>query len=367
MRKTFLQILFLFASIVGYAQSEIHFTIQKSETKGLSEDVVNALDLKLHQIFNRNSAAAADVYNVFAVTPSLSLGNVLSTDGGMVRNISLAQGELVLIAKNIIDGAEYYSVTIPVEGETIGNTEKAMQSMIKGIKVTDPAFTRFIRTARKKIGEYYAANCAFIIQKAQSLSNQGRSQEAINYLSAATANVPCYDQVCALQQQIIEQNGLTPEPKVVEKTVVVEKIVEKPVVVEKVVEKPVSTPAPVTPDCEMTISTNDLEFRIISCTGNTTQKRITLKAEYTNLNADISRGVVAMETVIDDNGKELGYRNMAVTSDGGTQEWLNMPARINLKHDFYIVNYDHSMDRIAYLKLKVRDAFVEIRNLKVEW
>lgn len=71
--------------MVGYAQSDIHFTILKSETKGLSEDVVNALDLKLHQVFNRNSAAAADVYNVFAVLPSLSLDKVLSTDGGMVR------------------------------------------------------------------------------------------------------------------------------------------------------------------------------------------------------------------------------------------------------------------------------------------
>lgn len=67
MKKTFLQIIFLFVAMVGYAQSDIHFTILKSETKGLSEDVVDALDLKLHQVFNRNSAAAADVYNVFAV------------------------------------------------------------------------------------------------------------------------------------------------------------------------------------------------------------------------------------------------------------------------------------------------------------
>ena len=160
MKKTFLQIIFLFVAMVGYAQSDIHFTILKSETKGLSEDVVNALDLKLHQVFNRNSAAAADVYNVFAVSPSLSLDKVLSTDGGMVRNVSLAQGELVLIAKNIIDGAEYYSVTIPVQGEAVGNKEKAMLSMVKNIKVTAPAFTRFINTARKKIADYYANNCA---------------------------------------------------------------------------------------------------------------------------------------------------------------------------------------------------------------
>lgn len=351
MKKTFLQIIFLFVAMVGYAQSDIHFTILKSETKGLSEDVVDALDLKLHQVFNRNSAAAADVYNVFAVSPSLSLDKVLSTDGGMVRNVSLAQGELVLIAKNIIDGAEYYSVTIPVQGEAVGNKEKAMLSMVKNIKVTAPAFTRFINTARKKIADYYANNCAFILQKAQSLYDQNRCQEAVSYLSAATANVPCYDQAAALQKQILENMDNTPEP----------------VVVEKVVEKPVPAPAPAAPECEITISKNDLDFRILSCTGNPMQKRITIKAEYVNNNANISNGDIAMNVVIDDNGRELTRENMAVTSNDSSYEWVSMPARVKLKHDFYIINYDHPMETVSYLKLKVRDGIVEIRNLKVNW
>ena len=351
MKKTFLQIIFLFVAMVGYAQSDIHFTILKSETKGLSEDVVDALDLKLHQVFNRNSAAAADVYNVFAVSPSLSLDKVLSTDGGMVRNVSLAQGELVLIAKNIIDGAEYYSVTIPVQGEAVGNKEKAMLSMVKNIKVTAPAFTRFINTARKKIADYYANNCAFILQKAQSLYNQNHCQEAVSYLSAATANVPCYDQAAALQKQILENMDNTPEP----------------VVVEKVVEKPVPAPAPAAPECEITISKNDLDFRILSCTGNPMQKRITIKVEYVNNNANISNGDIAMNVVIDDNGRELTRENMAVTSNDSSYEWVSMPARVKLKHDFYIINYDHPMETVSYLKLKVRDGIVEIRNLKVNW
>lgn len=351
MKKTFLQIIFLFVAMVGYAQSDIHFTILKSETKGLSEDVVDALDLKLHQVFNRNSAAAADVYNVFAVSPSLSLDKVLSTDGGMVRNVSLAQGELVLIAKNIIDGAEYYSVTIPVQGEALGNKEKAMLSMVKNIKVTAPAFTRFINTARKKIADYYANNCAFILQKAQTLYNQNRCQEAVSYLSAATANVPCYDQAAALQKQILENMDNTPEP----------------VVVEKVVEKPVPAPAPAAPECEITISKNDLDFRILSCTGNPMQKRITIKAEYVNNNANISNGDIAMNVVIDDNGRELTRENMAVTSNDSSYEWVSMPARVKLKHDFYIINYDHPMETVSYMKLKVRDGIVEIRNLKVNW
>ena len=146
-----------------------------------------------------------------------------------------------------------------------------------------------------------------------------------------------------------------------------EKVVEKPVVVEKVVEKPVPAPAPAAPECEITISKNDLDFRILSCTGNPMQKRITIKAEYVNNNANISNGDIAMNVVIDDNGRELTRENMAVTSNDSSYEWVSMPARVKLKHDFYIINYDHPMETVSYLKLKVRDGIVEIRNLKVNW
>lgn len=361
MKRTFLQIIFLFLAVVGYAQNDIHFTVLKSETKGLSEDVVDALDLKLHQIFNRNSAAAADVYNVFAVTPSLSLDNVLSSEG-LVRNVSLAQGELVLIAKNVIDGAEYYSVTIPIEGEAIGDKEKAMKSMVKNIKVTDPAFTRFIRTARKKIADYYASNCALILQKAQALYNQNRCDEAINYLSAATANIPCYDQAFALQQEILQQHSPKgPDTVYVDK--VVERVVEKPVIVER----PQPVPIPKAPECDITVSKNDLDFKIVRCFGTPQQKRITIVTEYVNKNSNMDKGGIAFNVAIDDNGNDVSNQNLSVSDNGSSYDWVSMPTRINKKQNFYITNYDHAMPVLSYLKLKIRDAIVEIRNLKVEW
>lgn len=123
-----------------------------------------------------------------------------------------------------------------------------------------------------------------------------RYKEAISYLSAATANIPCYDQAYALQEQILAKLGTKPDTviveKVVEKPVVVEKVVEKPVVVEKIVEKPVPAEAPTAPKCEITISMNDLEFRILSCKGEPTQRRITIKAEYVNQNVNIANGAI---------------------------------------------------------------------------
>ena len=157
---------------------------------------------------------------MFAIEPTISVEKIISTKDGVVLDVPIAQGELVLIAKNIIDGAEYYSTSIELEGESLGSKDKAMKSMIKGIKVTDPAYKQFINTARKKIEEYYSTNCAFILQKAKALYNQQRYKEAISYLSAATANIPCYDQAYALQEQILAKFGTKPD------TVIVEKVVE---------------------------------------------------------------------------------------------------------------------------------------------
>ena len=120
MKRLFTQIAMMTLAIVGYAQSDIHFSTVKAADKNLPAEVVDALDLKMHQVLNRNSAAAADAYNVFAIEPALSLGDVLSTEG-LARNVAVAKGELVLIAKNIIDGTEYYSLTIPVEADAVGD------------------------------------------------------------------------------------------------------------------------------------------------------------------------------------------------------------------------------------------------------
>ena len=111
------------------AQTDIQFSILKAEADGMSASVTNALDLKLRQVFDRNGAGAADLYNVFAIEPTISVEKIISTKDGVVLDVPIAQGELVLIAKNIIDGAEYYSTSIELEGESLGSKDKAMKSM----------------------------------------------------------------------------------------------------------------------------------------------------------------------------------------------------------------------------------------------
>ena len=147
MKKILLQIVFFLSATIAMAQTDIQFSILKAEADGMSASVTNALDLKLRQVFDRNGAA--DLYNVFAIEPTISVEKIISTKDGVVLDVPIAQGELVLIAKNIIDGAEYYSTSIELEGESLGSKDKAMKSMIKGIKVTDPISNSSILHARR--------------------------------------------------------------------------------------------------------------------------------------------------------------------------------------------------------------------------
>ena len=328
-------------SLTGSAQGNLQFNINRSAQKDISENVVNALDLKLKQIMNRNSAAAADAYNVFAIDPSIELTDIVSTEG-MVQNVSVAKGNLTLIAKNKIDGAMYYTMTIPVKGDAFGNNEKALLKLISNIKVTDPAFTRFIRISRQKIEEYYDANCSVILQKAKSLSDQGKYKEAMSYLSAISPSLPCYQQSYELEKEI----SANIPPEVQHDTVVVEKEVEK------IVEKP---------DCQISISTQDFTFKVIECVGDMTQRRITIKAAITNVTTG--------------NIKNLWVRMLSAYTGEGVQlnelscenYYQDFPSKITVPRNFYITKIDSKINKLSFVDLKLGDTVVEIRNLPVRW
>ena len=336
-------------SLTGSAQGNLQFNINRSAQKDISENVVNALDLKLKQIMNRNSAAAADAYNVFAIDPSIELTDIVSTEG-MVQNVSVAKGNLTLIAKNKIDGAMYYTMTIPVKGDAFGDKEKALLKMISNIKVTDPAFTRFIRISRQKIEEYYDANCSVILQKAKSLSDQGKYKEAMSYLSAISPSLPCYQQSSELEKEISANIPV----EVPHDTVVVEKEVEK--IVEKEVEKIVEKP-----DCQISISTQDFTFKVIECVGDMTQRRITIKAAITNVTTG--------------NIKNLWVRMLSAYTGEGVQlnelscenYYQDFPSKITVPRNFYITKIDSKINILSFVDLKLGDTVVEIRNLPVRW
>lgn len=371
MNKLWLLVLLCATSLATFAQ-EIQFTILKSAQPELSRSVADALDLRLKQVFTRNSAGSANQYNVFAIEPVFELSDVLTTDG-LVQEVSVVKGELTLIAKNLVDGTMYYSMTIPVRANAVGNEEKAMKSMIGNIKSTDTKFTRFIRITRQKIQDYYAANCAIILQKAQALYNQQKYQEAVSYLSAISETLPCYEQVAVLQAELAQYAPVGPDTvivqkvvempveveKIVEKSVVVEKIVEKPVIVEKVVEKPVAAP---NVNCEITYSTNRLQFKILKCYGNAAQQRVTILAEMTNVNTNRNtEEYMRFISAITDSGTEC--KNFEIQNGA----WMRMPPRVPVRREFYVTKIFDKFPSFSYIELTIADTRVYIRNLPIQW
>ena len=99
-------ILILGLSVHIHAQDAINFTAVEPVEGDMSQQVANALKLKVEQILSRNGAGATSMYNAFVVEPQLNLLEEMSTEG-LIRNVSLIKAELTLLAKNALDGSLY--------------------------------------------------------------------------------------------------------------------------------------------------------------------------------------------------------------------------------------------------------------------
>lgn len=143
----------LFAVLsLGMAAQDIHFIAGTPVQQGLSRKNAEALKSKVERILARNNAGTTSDSNVYVIQPELILGETKRTEG-LVRNVTLVTGELSLTARNRQDGSIYATVTMEVQGDTNQSEEQAIADLISQIKVTDRAFVRFIRTARKRIAE----------------------------------------------------------------------------------------------------------------------------------------------------------------------------------------------------------------------
>ncbi len=359
MKKYILGVLLCMAANLAFAQGELQFTILKSNQKGLSEEVVENLDLRLKQIFARNSAAAASPYNVFAIEPVFEFSEELEVDG-LIEGMSVVKGELTLIAKNLVDGTIYYNMVFPVKGSGVGGKEKAMKSMLTGIKSTDPKFTRFIRTTRQKITDYYAVNCSAILERAELLCTQGRYEEAEIYLSGVTDALPCYQQAVELLKEIAKKKPAEPDTTVVTKVVRDTVYIREPAEPEQ---KPVVEPAK--PKYKLKNSANDLDVKVLRCFGNEEKGRITLEIQVVNRNRDISDGDLDFHTAITGEGREC--RRLGSNGDSHVFFHQKMPVDIPMKLAFYVLDLHEKTDKLVFLELEVRGANIEIRDLPVEW
>ncbi|MDR1004669.1 MAG: hypothetical protein LBL97_06670 [Prevotellaceae bacterium] len=351
--KKYLFLLAMLLCTLSTGAQTIHFSVgEPEESEALTPEVRKLLQTKIEQIVTRNSAGASSAYNPFVIESSLQIADKKKSTG-LTRNVTLVKGELTLIVRNYLDNSMYYSAVVALTGNALEG-EDPYKSMVTSIKSTDPAYTRFIRTARQKIEEYYATNCSVVMQKAQSLADLKQYHEAIAYLSVIPETVPCFEQSAALLKSISSKLlGNVPD------TIVIERVVEKPVVVET----PAETPEPEADEPQITLSRTDFQFKVVRCYGDRTSQRIVILAEMMNTDTDRnSNEHLAFRQCITDTGTELTSFEMQRNS-----YYVQMPPRVVVTREFYVTKVFDPVPKLSYVELNIGRTTVMIRNLKVTW
>ena len=374
-KNRFLWALLLLVSLGAAAQDNIHFVAGTPTQKGLSQKNMDALKLKVEQIIARNNAGTASLYNAFVIQPELVLGETKKTEG-LLRDVTLVTGEFSLTARNKYDDSVYGTAVIEVQGDATGSKDDAIASLISGIKVTDPAFVRFIRTTRKRIADFYQQNCPVIIKKAEVLIDAGLLNEAADYLSIVPETVPCYDEVFGILQKIgkrePQESPVTPEPAPEEPAspepapeVQPTPVAEPVTFSEPVVVQPEKSPLP---ECKISVSCNDLSFELVSCEGNETAESIRVYARFTNTGVTNNSATIRMTSAIDPDGAT--FTNFSQIETNGCTSWTygnKMPKGVRIGKVFEIKGVSTPCATLSYVEMTVDNCKVIIHNLPVDW
>ncbi|MDR0745529.1 MAG: hypothetical protein LBF17_03435 [Mediterranea sp.] len=385
------------------AQNAINFSAVYPDDDRLNNDVKEGLKQKVEQIIGRNNAGATSVYNAFIIQPGLDVQDSKSTEG-LVRNVTLVTGELTLTAKNLYDESVYGTLVVNLEGDATGNREAALKALLKNIKITNPAFTRFIRTTREKIMDHYMENCQTIMTKAQTMISTDKIEEAMGYLGSIPEVVPCYEDISSLmtlayshaKTLACDQKVLMARSKYVmgDYETALELLAEVPssstcresakaltdsiakyinkvpdtvfvdreIVVEA--EKPVAKPA--NDQYRLNVSCPDLGFEIISCEGHASSQSIILYCRLVN-KAKGTDAYIRMYDVIDGNGAK--YANLEQSTMYGCSDryYNSMPTDIPVAKCFVIKDLTGKLDKLAYVAIEARNCKIELRDVPVTW
>lgn len=150
------------------------------QVEKISNIVSSMLTNKLNQIATQNGMGGNGINNRFIITANI---NVISKDITATAPAMVAFDlEVIFYIGDGIEGTKFASTSVSVKG--VGTNEtKAYIDAIKNIKPKDAAYANFISEGKKRIVEYYNANCDMIMNEAKSYESQNNSEAAIYTLS----------------------------------------------------------------------------------------------------------------------------------------------------------------------------------------
>ncbi|MCL2290302.1 MAG: hypothetical protein FWC34_06320 [Bacteroidetes bacterium] len=173
------------------------------EIDGLSDAAKVVLSNKLIQIATANGISAKEGFGRFFITavPALMTKDIVP---GPPQQIAQNM-EVTLYIGDYFDQKIFASTSISCKG--VGTNEtKAYIEAVKNISANAPQVRAFVENGKKKIIDYYVTQCDNIINKAQSLANQKKYEEAIYLLTSIPEAVPdCYSRALVVAEGIYQQ------------------------------------------------------------------------------------------------------------------------------------------------------------------
>lgn len=369
--KNIFVIILAACAFLAQAQETIQFGVGKAaESSDVSDGTAELLTSKVSQILNRNSAAAGGDYGIFVVTPTLEVGEINSTSG-MVRNVVTIEGTLVLTAKNAYDNAEYYSVSIPLKAVSKGSTDNPALLLAQSIKITDPAYVRFIRKARENISRALEEDCELTVERAQAFIMAGKEQDALAILLALPPGNSCNDLSLELITSIRAQKEKEKNEKEAKEK---ERREEKIRLAELGVNGSPEDSAVKETAADATDATHDVEealpeiyssnpawtLKVVDCKWIPANRIVSVSMKVETRKSTSDSYYWEVKDAITENGETYGFRDFVLSKSHLTIP-SNVPVKCNLD-----IRMDDNPKKISYIKMRMGNVDFEIKNLIVK-
>lgn len=135
-------------------QKPVTFVPIMPEGSHLTDQQKLALQNKVERIIANNKVGAGAGTTLFGIKADLDVKDT-KRSAGLVRDVTVLSAEVTFTAVNTVDGSVYYSQSVSLQTDVVGDKEKAMDQLIGSIRVNDPQIVRFVRTASKRIAKWY--------------------------------------------------------------------------------------------------------------------------------------------------------------------------------------------------------------------
>jgi hypothetical protein len=178
------------------------------EDLAVSYEAKNLLITKLNQIASNNGMGGGQANPRFIITANVNVGtkDIIAGPPQMIaQNI-----DVTLFIGDALSNVIFSNVTLSLKG--VGTNEnKAFIEAFKTINPKNKEVAAFLEEGKKKIIDYYATQCDFIIKDAQTLVKQEKYDEAIYQLALVPevcqdCYFKCLDTLSSIYQQKIDND-----------------------------------------------------------------------------------------------------------------------------------------------------------------